>query len=60
MGGPNGGSTVTARNASPLSDGASSVWGSEAVAGLLGLDPLARIAGRGVDGNDPQYFGFPL
>ena len=51
--------TVTAGNASPLSDGASAAWlGSEAAAGLLGLDPLARIAGRGAHANDPQYFGY--
>ncbi|MBT8161882.1 MULTISPECIES: thiolase family protein [Arthrobacter] len=51
--------TVTAGNASPLSDGASAAWiGSESAAGLLGLDPLARIAGRGAHGNDPQFFGF--
>ncbi|WP_458782375.1 thiolase family protein [Arthrobacter sp. D3-16] len=53
------GGTVTAGNASPLSDGASAAWvGSETAAGLLGLEPLARIAGRGAHGNDPQYFGF--
>ena len=53
------GGTVTAGNASPLSDGASAAWiGSESAAGLLGLEPLARIAGRGAHGNDPQYFGF--
>ncbi|MBO1268102.1 thiolase family protein [Arthrobacter cavernae] len=53
------GGTVTAGNASPLSDGASAAWvGSEAAAGLLGLEPLARIAGRGAHGNDPQFFGF--
>lgn len=51
--------TVTAGNASPLNDGASAAWlGSERAAGLLGLDPLARIAGRGAHANDPQYFGF--
>jgi len=53
------GGTVTAGNASPLSDGASAAWiGSESAAGLLGLEPLARIAGRGAHGNDPQFFGF--
>jgi acetyl-CoA acyltransferase len=53
------GGTVTAGNASPLNDGASAAWlGSEAAAGLLGLDPLARIAGRGAHANDPQYFGY--
>lgn len=56
--GPEGG-TVTAGNASPLSDGASAAWiGSESAAGLLGLEPLARIAGRGAHGNDPQFFGY--
>ncbi|WP_284976266.1 thiolase family protein [Arthrobacter sp. efr-133-TYG-104] len=56
--GPDGG-TVTAGNASPLSDGASAAWiGSEAASGILGLEPLARIAGRGAHGNDPQFFGF--
>ncbi len=51
--------TVTAGNASPLSDGASAAWlGSENAAGLLGLEPLARIAGRGAHANDPQYFGY--
>ena len=54
-----GNGTVTAGNASPLSDGASAAWlGSEAAAGILGLDPLARIAGRGAHANDPQYFGY--
>src|SRR5450830_1380598 len=53
------GGTVTAGNASPLSDGASAAWlGSEAAAGILGLEPLARIAGRGAHANDPQYFGY--
>ena len=56
---PREGGTVTAGNASPLSDGASAAWlGSEAAAGLLGLEPLARIAGRGAHANDPQYFGY--
>jgi acetyl-CoA acyltransferase len=53
------GGTVTAGNASPLSDGASAAWiGSEDAAGILGLHPLARIAGRGAHANDPRYFGF--
>jgi acetyl-CoA acetyltransferase family protein len=53
------GGTVTAGNASPLSDGASAAWiGSESAAGLLGLEPLARLAGRGAHANDPQYFGY--
>jgi acetyl-CoA acyltransferase len=51
--------TVTAGNASPLSDGASAAWiGSGNAAGLLGMEPLARIAGRGAHANDPQYFGY--
>jgi acetyl-CoA acetyltransferase family protein len=51
--------TVTAGNASPLNDGASAaLLGSPAAAGLLGLEPLARVAGRGEAANDPQYFGF--
>ena len=55
---PSGG-TVTAGNASPLNDGASAAWlGSEAAAGLLGLEPLARIAGRGAAANEPQFFGY--
>lgn len=51
--------TVTAGNASPLSDGASAVLvGSEKAAELTGLAPLARIAGRGAAANEPQFFGF--
>jgi acetyl-CoA acetyltransferase family protein len=51
--------TVTAGNASPLNDGASAVMlGSAAAAGLLGLAPLARVAGRGASANDPRFFGF--
>jgi acetyl-CoA acyltransferase len=54
-----GDGTVTAGNASPLSDGASAAWiGSESAAGLLGMEPLARIAGRGAHANDPQFFGY--
>ncbi|MHA7175268.1 thiolase family protein [Arthrobacter sp. Sr24] len=53
------GGTVTAANASPLSDGASAAWiGSEAAADILGMAPLARIAGRGAAGVDPQFFGY--
>ena len=55
---PSGG-TVTAGNASPLNDGASAAWlGSESAAELLGLAPLARIAGRGAAANEPQFFGY--
>ncbi|WP_040159959.1 thiolase family protein [Mobilicoccus massiliensis] len=51
--------TVTAGNASPLSDGASAAWlGSERGAQRLGVAPLARIAGRGAAANEPQYFGY--
>ncbi|MDR2256570.1 MAG: thiolase family protein [Arthrobacter sp.] len=50
--------TVTAGNASPMSDGASAAWiGSEHAAELLGREPLARIVSRGAHGNEPQYFG---
>ena len=51
--------TITAGNASPLSDGASAVLiGSEAAADLIGVEPLARIAGRGVSALAPQDFGY--
>lgn len=51
--------TITAGNASPLNDGASAlVLGSEAAAGQIGIDPIVRIAGRGVHALDPQQFGF--
>ncbi|WP_395640139.1 thiolase family protein [Pseudolysinimonas sp.] len=47
--------SVTAGNASPLNDGSSMVLlGAE---GALATEPLARITGRGVAGNEPQYFG---
>ncbi|WP_430784210.1 thiolase family protein [Actinoplanes sp. G11-F43] len=49
--------TITAGNASPLSDGASAVLlGSENAA--LGRDPLAAIVGRGVSALDPRDFGY--
>ncbi|WP_424533372.1 thiolase family protein [Sphaerisporangium viridialbum] len=51
--------TITAGNASPLSDGASAVvLGSEAAAGRLGADPIARVAGRGAAALEPQMFGY--
>ena len=51
--------TVTAGNASPLNDGASAVLvGSDVARERLGLEPVARIAGRGASALDPQYFGF--
>ena len=47
--------TVTAGNSSPLSDGAAALLiGAE---GALDAEPLARITGRGVAGNDPDVFG---
>ncbi|MEU7790963.1 thiolase family protein [Amycolatopsis sp. NPDC049159] len=50
--------TVTAGNASPLNDGASALLlGDEAAAGRLNRAPLARIAGRGAAGVDPDVFG---
>lgn len=50
--------TITAGNASPLSDGASALLlGSEAAAGSIGAPPLARIAGRGGYALEPQDFG---
>ncbi|MGW5126300.1 thiolase family protein [Streptomyces sp. NPDC004069] len=53
------GGTITAGNASPLSDGASAMLvGSEAAADLLGVAPLARVAGRAAFALDPQDFGF--
>ncbi|MEV5078905.1 thiolase family protein [Streptomyces sp. NPDC056159] len=51
--------TITAGNASPLSDGASAVLlGTGAAAGRIGLAPVARVAGRGVHAVEPQMFGF--
>ncbi|WP_036323431.1 thiolase family protein [Microbispora sp. ATCC PTA-5024] len=51
--------TITAGNASPLNDGASAVvLGSEAAAGRLGVDPLARVAGRAATALEPQLFGY--
>lgn len=53
------GGTVTAGNASPLSDGASALLlGSERAGARIGLDPLARVAGRGSSANEPQLFGY--
>ncbi|NIH87635.1 acetyl-CoA C-acyltransferase [Amycolatopsis granulosa] len=50
--------TITAGNASPLNDGASAVLlGDQAAADRLGITPLARIAGRGAAGVDPDVFG---
>lgn len=47
--------TVTAGNSSSLNDGSSMLLiGSE---GVVDAEPLARIAGRGVAANEPEYFG---
>lgn len=51
------GGTVTAGNASPLSDGAAALLIAREGADL-GIPPLARIAGRGVHAVAPQDFGF--
>ena len=51
--------TITAGNASPLTDGASAVLlGSGEAAGRIGLDPVARIAGRAAAALEPQMFGY--
>ncbi|GGY79133.1 acetyl-CoA acyltransferase [Streptomyces olivaceoviridis] len=51
--------TITAGNASPLSDGGSAVLlGSEAAATTIGHEPLARIIGRGATALDPREFGY--
>ena len=51
------GGTITAGNASPLNDGASALLLGSDSAGV-GLEPLARIAGRGTHALAPQDFGF--
>lgn len=54
---PDGG-TVTAGNASPLTDGASAVLvASEAAVTSGGLKPLARIAGYAISGCAPHIMG---
>ena len=51
--------TITPGNASPLNDGAAALLlGSAAAASTLGLEPQARIAGRGAFALDPQLFGY--
>jgi acetyl-CoA acyltransferase len=48
--------SITAGNASPLNDGAAAVLlAAEGVS--LGVDPVARIAGRGAAALEPQRFG---
>ncbi|MEU6579281.1 thiolase family protein [Nocardia sp. NPDC046763] len=50
--------TVTAGNASPLTDGAAALLLADAAtADRLGREPLARVAGRGAAGVDPDLFG---
>jgi acetyl-CoA acetyltransferase family protein len=50
--------TITPANASPLNDGASAVLlGSESARDAIGVDPVARIAGRGTFALVPQDFG---
>jgi acetyl-CoA acetyltransferase family protein len=50
--------TVTAGNASPLNDGAGALlMASEAGARSAGLEPIARVAGRGTFAVDPDVFG---
>ncbi|NMI54335.1 thiolase family protein [Streptomyces sp. RLB3-17] len=51
--------TITAGNASPLSDGGSAViLGTEGAAATIGRDPIGRIAGRGAMALDPREFGY--
>jgi acetyl-CoA acyltransferase len=51
--------TITAGNASPLSDGASAVLlGGESAAEAVGRDPIARIIGKGAMALDPREFGY--
>jgi acetyl-CoA acyltransferase len=53
------GGTITAGNASPLTDGASALLlGSESAAAQIGVEPIARIAGRGAAALEPQLFGY--
>ena len=50
--------TVTAGNASPLNDGAGALLlGDARGAEAAGLEPMARIAGRGTFAVDPDVFG---
>lgn len=51
--------TITAGNASPLSDGAGAVLlGTAAAADRIGAEPTARVAGRAASALEPQSFGF--
>ncbi len=50
--------TITPGNASPLNDGSAALLiMSEEGLRRTGATPLARIAGRGTSGVEPQYFG---
>ncbi|MET7571192.1 thiolase family protein [Streptomyces sp. NPDC005492] len=50
--------TVTAGNASPLSDGAAALLlCDEAGLKAIGREPLARVSASAVTGIEPQYFG---
>jgi acetyl-CoA acetyltransferase family protein len=52
------GGTVTAGNSSSINDGAACLLvGSEAAAGELGLEPLARVVAIGVAGVEPRLMG---
>jgi acetyl-CoA acyltransferase len=51
--------TITAGNASPLSDGASALLlGDEQAAGTIGRDPVARIVSRAAVACLPHRFGY--
>ena len=52
------GGTVTAGNASQLSDGAAALLlGDRAAAGRLGAEPLAQVAASAVHAVEPQWYG---
>ncbi len=52
------GGTVTAGNASPLTDGAGAMlMADEKGAAAIGREPLARVVSRGAWGVDPDVFG---
>jgi acetyl-CoA acetyltransferase family protein len=51
--------TITAGNASPLSDGAAALLlGNSAVAQELGQPPLAQMVSSGLSAGEPQLFGY--
>ncbi|QVI27268.1 thiolase family protein [Mycolicibacterium neoaurum] len=51
--------TITAGNASPLNDGAAALLlGSEHAGDIIGIEPLARIAGKAAAAIEPNKFGF--